>query len=80
MVGNAKTRKIRDRVSFKDTYLGKFISFSFSFSSETPFLYHKEMTRISEVKRINEEKILNGSIAIINQINKLEINKINKFF
>ena len=38
------------------------------------------MTSISEVKRINEDKILNGSIAIINQINTLEINKINKFF
>ena len=74
----AKTRKTKDRVSFKDTYLGKFISFSFS--SETPFLYQEKMTSISEVKRINEDKILNGSIAIINQINKLEINKINKFF
>ena len=76
----AKTRKTRDRISFKDTYLGKFASLSISYSSETPFLYQKEITRISEVKRINEDTILNGSMAIINQINKLEINKINKFF
>ena len=53
----AKTRKARDKMSFKDTYSDA--STSFLLASETPFLYQKEITRIREVKRIIEDKILN---------------------
>ena len=42
-------------------------------------LYQKEITANNEINKIIEEVMLNGSIAMIAQTNKLEINRISKF-